>query len=77
MIDGLTGDQRFFMGWAQVWRSKMSDELMRQIVLTDPHSPAEFRVDGPLKHVPEFYAAFGVEEGDGMFLPVEQRVKIW
>jgi putative endopeptidase len=77
VIDGLTGDQRFFMGWAQVWRSKMSDELLRQIVLGDPHSPDEFRVVGPLRHVPEFYATFDVVEGDGMYLPPEERVKIW
>jgi predicted metalloendopeptidase len=77
VIDGLTGDQRFFMGWAQVWRSKMSDELLRQIILADPHSPAEFRVVGPLRHVPEFYAAFDVQEGDGMYLPPAERVKIW
>ena len=77
VIDGLTGDQRFFMGWAQVWRSKMSDELLRQIILADPHSPAEFRVVGPLRHVPEFYAAFDVQDGDGMYLPSAERVKIW
>ncbi len=77
VIDGLTGDQRFFMGWAQAWRSKMTDELMRQVVLGDPHSPDRFRVIGPLRHVPEFYAAFDVAEGDGMYLPPEDRVKIW
>jgi predicted metalloendopeptidase len=77
VIDGLTGDQRFFMGWAQVWRSKMSDEILRQIVLADPHSPDQFRVVGPLRHVPEFYAAFDVQEGDGMYLAPAERVKIW
>jgi len=77
VIDDLTGDQRFFMGWAQVWRSIMSDELMRRIVLADPHSPAQFRVIGPLSHVPEFYATFDVGEGDGMYLPPGERVKIW
>ena len=77
VIDGLTGDQRFFMGWAQIYRSKMSDELLRQIILADPHSPDQFRVVGPLMHVPEFYAAFDVQEGDGMYLPPAERVKIW
>jgi len=77
VIDGLTGDQRFFMGWAQAYRTKMSDELLRQIILSDPHSPDEFRVVGPLRHVPEFYAAFDVQEGDGMYLAPAERVKIW
>ena len=77
VIDGFTGDQRFFIGWAQSYRSKWSEELLRQIILTDPHSPDEFRVIGPLRHVPEFYAAFDVQEGDGMYLAPEERVKIW
>lgn len=77
VIDGLTGEQRFFIGWAQVWRTKRRDALLRRLVLVDPHSPAPFRVNGPLRHVPEFYAAFDVNEGDGMYLTPEERVKIW
>jgi putative endopeptidase len=77
VIDGFTGDQRFFMGWAQVWRSKYRDEALRQQVLTDPHSPAVYRVNGVVVNLPAFYEAFDVEAGDGMYIPEEQRVKIW
>jgi putative endopeptidase len=76
-LDGMTGDQRFFMGYGQVWKYKATDEAMRNRVLTDPHSPPEFRVNGSLPNVPAFYAAFDVKEGDGMYLPPEERVKIW
>jgi endothelin-converting enzyme/putative endopeptidase len=77
VIDGFTGDQRFFIGIGQVWRFKATDEAMRNRVQTDPHSPPEFRVNGPLPNMPQFHAAFDVAEGDGMYLPPEQRVKIW
>ncbi len=77
VLDGMTGDQRFFMGFGQVWKYKATDEAMRNRVLTDPHSPPEFRVCGTLANVPEFYAAFDVREGDDMYVPPEDRVKIW
>jgi putative endopeptidase len=77
VIDGLTGDQRFFLGWAQVWRSKARDEETKQRLTTDPHSPAKFRANGAAVNVPAFYEAFEVKEGDGMYLPPEERVKIW
>lgn len=77
VLDGFTGDQRFFLGIGQVWRYKATEESLRNIVQTDPHSPPEFRVNGPLPNMPEFVAAFDVREGDGMWLPPEQRVKIW
>ncbi len=77
VLDGFTGDQRFFLGIGQAWKFKATDEAMRNRVQTDPHSPAEFRVNGPLPNMPEFYAAFDVQEGDGMYLPPDQRVKIW
>ncbi len=77
VIDGLTGDQRFFMGFAQVWRIKQRDDAARQQLLTDPHSPARFRVDGVLRNFTPFYAAFDVKPGDGMYLPPQQRVRIW
>lgn len=77
VIDGLTGAQRFFMGWAQVWRGKIREDALRSRLLSDPHSPAEYRVLGPLKQVDPFYQAFGVKEGDGMYLRPEDRVKIW
>lgn len=77
VIDGFTGDQRFFLGYAQIWRTKMRDETRRQQVLTDPHSPERFRVRGPLVNVPEFYRAFDVKEGDGMWVAPEKRTRIW
>ncbi len=77
VIDGMTGDQRFFMGIGQVWRYKATDEAQRNRVMTDPHSPPRFRVNGTLPNMPEFVAAFDVQEGDGMYLPPEERVKIW
>ena len=76
-IDGLTADQRFYMGWAQSWRHKERDESLRQQVLTNVHSPDMYRANGPVRNIPEFYAAFGVKEGDKMYLAPDKRVKIW
>ena len=77
VIDGLTGDQRFFMGYAQVWRGKMVEKSLRNRVATDPHSPGEFRALGSLSNMPEFYKAFDVKAGDAMYIAPEKRVKIW
>ena len=77
VIDGITGDQRFFMGWAQAWRAKAREEALRRQVLSDPHAWAEFRANGPLGNIPEFYEAFGVKPGDKLFIEPEKRVKIW
>jgi predicted metalloendopeptidase len=77
VIDGWTGDQRFFLGWAQVWRSKDRDEEIKRRLTVDPHSPPKFRANGAAVNVPAFYEAFDVKEGDGMYLPPEERVKIW
>ncbi len=77
VIDGLTGDQRFFMGYAQIWRAKYRDEAIRKQVLTDPHAPVQFRVNGPLKNFGPFYEAFNVKPGDGMYLPEAERIQIW
>ena len=77
VLDGMTGDQRFFMGIGQVWKYKATEEAMRNRILTDPHSPPEFRVNGTLPNMPEFVAAFDVREGDGMYLSPDERVKIW
>jgi endothelin-converting enzyme/putative endopeptidase len=77
VIDGLTGDERFFLGYGQVWKYKATEEAMRNRVQTDPHSPPEFRVNGQLPNMPEFYATFNVQEGDKLYLPPEERVKIW
>jgi endothelin-converting enzyme/putative endopeptidase len=75
--NGLTGEQRFFMGYAQIWRSKIVEESMRNRVATDPHAPGEFRALGSLSNINEFYDAFNVKEGDAMYIAPEKRVKIW
>jgi len=77
VIDGWTGDQRFFLGFAQVWRSKARDEETKRRLIVDPHSPPKFRANGAVVNVEAFYEAFDVTEGDGMYLPPEDRVKIW
>lgn len=77
VIGGFTGDQRFFMGWAQVWRSLQREDALRQRLLTDPHSPPEYRVNGVLRNMQAFMDAFDVKPGDGMYLPPEERVTIW
>ena len=76
-INGFTPEQRFFIGFAQVWRGNARPEYLRQQVVTDPHSPARFRVLGPLSNMPQFYEAFGVQKGDGMYRDDSVRVKIW
>jgi putative endopeptidase len=76
-IDGLTPEQRFFLSWAQVWRRNVRDEAIKLQVNTDPHSPAHYRVNGPLSNMPEFYEAFGCEDDDKMVNPINTRVTIW
>lgn len=76
-IDGLTADQRFYMGWAQGWRAKERDDSLRQLVMTNPHAPEMYRAIGPLRNVPEFYTAFAVKDSDKMFLLPDRRVKLW
>jgi len=77
IIEGFTGDQRFFMGYAQIWRAKIVEKSMRNRVATDSHSPAEFRALGSLSNMNEFYKAFDVKPGDAMYIAPEKRVKIW
>ena len=77
VIDGLTGEQRFFLAFAQAWRSNVRPDALRQQVLTDPHSPPEFRVNGVVRNVDAWYRAFNIRPGDRLFLPPEQRVHIW
>jgi len=77
VIDGFTGVQRVFLGYGQVWRRKYRDEELRRRIAIDPHSPAEYRTNGIVRNVPEFYEAFDVQEGDALYLPPEERVKIW
>ncbi len=76
-IDGFTGEQRFFMGFAQIWRSKYRDDMLKMALATDPHSPGEYRSNGTVRNVDGFYEAFSVKEGDKMFLPPAERVRIW
>ncbi|MBC7426197.1 MAG: M13 family peptidase, partial [Bacteroidia bacterium] len=76
-IDGFTWQQRFFLGWAQVWHNNILDEELRNRLQTDPHSPAKYRINGPLKHLQIFYDAFNVKQGDKMWLPETERVVIW
>jgi putative endopeptidase len=77
VIDGFTGDQRVFLGWAQVWRQKIRDEALRQQLHTDPHSPAEARVDGVVRNMDAWYAAFGVKPGEKLYVAPTDRVHIW
>jgi putative endopeptidase len=76
-IDGLTGDQRFFLAWAQIWRSNIRPEFARLLVNVDPHGPAGFRTNGPLSNIPAFAKAFGCGPGDPMARPDSERVQIW
>ena len=77
VIDDFTGMQRVFLGFGQVWRGIIRDEELRRRIATDPHSPAVYRTNGPVRNVPEWYEAFDVAEGDALYLPPEERVKIW
>jgi putative endopeptidase len=76
-IDGFTPNQRFFLGYAQIWRSNARPEYLRQQVQVDPHSPAMFRTNGPLMNMPEFYEAFGCKPGDKMARPTAEQARIW
>ena len=76
-IDGFTAEQRFFMSWATVWRTLTRDDALRTQIKTDPHSPGHIRATQPLKNIDAFYEAFDIKEGDAMYLPPEQRVRIW
>lgn len=77
VINGLTGDQRVFLGWAQVWRENTRDEALRQQVTVDPHSPAQYRAAVPARNIDAWYAAFGVKPGDEQYLAPEARARIW
>ena len=77
IINELTGDQRFFLSLAQIWRIKQRPETTIQRLKTDTHSPPKFRVNGPVRNIEDFYGAFKVSEGDQMWLPPEERVQIW
>ncbi|MFT3807820.1 M13 family metallopeptidase [Arenimonas sp.] len=77
VIDGMTGDQRFFMGWAQVWKGKYREEALVNLIKTNPHSPPNYRINGPFRNLNEWYEAFGVKAGDKLYLAPEDRVRIW
>lgn len=77
VIAGFTGEQRFFLGWGQVWRGKMREQALRTYVETNTHSPFEYRVNGVLRNMPAFYQAFGVRKGDKLYLPEEEQVRLW
>lgn len=76
-IDGFTPEQRFFMSWATVWRTKIRDEALINQIKTDPHSPGRYRAVVPLQNIDAFYEAFNIKEGDGMYIAPEDRVRIW
>ncbi len=77
VMAGFTGEQRFFIAWAQGWKTLMRDAYLKQMIATNPHAPGNFRAVGPLSNMTEFYEAFGVKEGDGMYRPADKRVNIW
>jgi putative endopeptidase len=77
VLDGLSGDQRFFLAYAQVWREKYRDGSLRELVMSDVHSPSRFRVNGPLPNIDVWYEAFNVKPGDKMYMAPEERVRIW
>ncbi|MFZ4684810.1 MAG: M13 family metallopeptidase [Hyphomonadaceae bacterium] len=77
VLDGLTGDQRFFLAWAQVWRAMSREDNMRNMLATDPHSPPEFRVNGVVPNIDAWYTAFNIQPTDKMYIPPEKRVRIW
>ncbi|MDR3387045.1 MAG: M13 family metallopeptidase, partial [Rudaea sp.] len=77
VINGMTGDQRVFLGWAQAWRGKVTDDYVKRQVVSDPHSPRQFRVNGVVHNIDAWYAAFGVKPGEKLYVAPDKRVHIW
>jgi putative endopeptidase len=77
VIDGLTGDQRFFIAYAATWKNTCRPETERNLLMTDVHSPERYRVNGIVRNMDEWYAAFGVTQGDKLYLKPEDRVRVW
>jgi putative endopeptidase len=77
VLDGLTGDQRVFLGWAQAWRGKFNDQFVKQQVVSDPHSPRQYRVNGVVRNIDAWYGAFDVKPGDALYIAPDDRVRIW
>jgi putative endopeptidase len=77
VIDGFTGDQRVFLGWAQVWAGKMTPEAIRNMTTSDPHSYRKFRTNGVVRNIDPWYSSFGVKPGDALYIAPDKRVRIW
>jgi len=77
VIDGMTGDQRFFLSYGQIWQRKFREEALRNRLKSDPHSPGEYRANGIVRNFDKWYEAFNVQPGDALYLAPEERVKIW
>ncbi|MFU8806021.1 MAG: M13-type metalloendopeptidase, partial [Bradymonadaceae bacterium] len=77
VIDGFTGDQRFFLAWAQVWRTLYRDDALRAQLVNGPHSPGNYRVNGVVRNLDAWYEAFNVTEEHELYLPPEERISIW
>ncbi|MDQ3119719.1 MAG: M13 family metallopeptidase [Verrucomicrobiota bacterium] len=77
VLDGLTGDQRVLLGWAQAWRGKLRDDAIRKQVVSDPHSPRQYRVNGPVRNIDDWYEAFDVKPEEKLFVEPKDRVRIW
>jgi putative endopeptidase len=77
VLDGMTGEQRFFLGWGQAWRQAIRDAALRNQILSDPHSPALYRCNGTVRNMDAWYAAFNVQPGDALYLAPADRVTIW
>jgi len=77
VIGGLTGDQRFFLAWAQAWKNKFRPDIIRMVLVSDVHSPSRWRVDGAVRNIDEWYTAFGVKPGDKLYLAPADRVRVW
>jgi predicted metalloendopeptidase len=77
VLDGFSGEQRFFLSWAQTYRANVRDEQLRRDLASDPHSPAEFRVNGVVRNMDAWYAAFGVKPGAKLYLAPRERIQIW
>ena len=77
ILDGFTGDQRFFLAYAQVWKRLVREEQLKNQIASDSHSPAEFRVNGVVRNMDAWYAAFAITPGDKLYLAPDERVQIW
>jgi putative endopeptidase len=76
-VDGFTGDQRVFLGWAQAWAGKTQPEAIRRLTTSDPHSYRKYRVNGVVRNIDGWYKAFGIKPGDALYVAPDQRVRVW